>query len=195
MNWRVDGERTSRVGISWVAAMTLVLAGCSSASPNVVPTPSEPIELSTPAVGAVFTCSDSYSNTTSSSSSDLKVGPLRYAGGASLADTTLSTYFDEARPTPDADGWYFLKMGAVLPAGVSVTISVDPSSGVKIVGSPDKEGTAVRYESCPDRGSAWVGGLALRGSKSSSCVSLNYQTTGGTSGRATASLFAGDCPT
>lgn len=193
-----DGAMRTRAALgAWVIALALLaLPGCS-VPPSDVINPSH--ERSSPAlvVDATFTCIESFkSESRVAGRDDLHVGPLTYANGAALAQTTLADYFAPESPQVTSDGGYFLKMGAYLPPGESLTIRVDPASGVKIVGAAGaKRGATVRYESCPDRASAWVGGLELEKSRSASCASLEYRTASGTSGRMVASIFAGRCGT
>lgn len=186
---------TGKSGVCIVALALLAVTGCSATAPDRT-SPSRTSEARVAAVDATFTCADSFvSGDRTTSRTDLRLGPLTYANGASLAQTTLAEYFAPARPEAPADGGYFLKMGASLPPGESLTVRVDPANGVRIVGaSGAKGGAIVRYDACLDRGSAWVGGLELERSRSSACASFEYRTAKGKSGRVVASIFAGRCP-
>lgn len=183
---------TARTAVACAVIAGLGMSGCSQPQGEPAPPSSSRVSARQLTPDVVRACSTSLPAKLDNLTTQLRVGPLGYARGARFADMTMSEYLAGDTPTADAEGWYFVKSGAVLPAGQSVTVRVDPSDLIRIVGAAiDQRVTTVRYDACPDRNSAWLGGFALR--TQSACARLTYTTRGGPSGTTVASFFGGRC--
>jgi hypothetical protein len=89
---------------------------------------------------------------------DLHLGPLWYGGRPPYQLP------DPPPGGPDPAGT-FVKTGAVLPAGASATITVDPPQrgrvGIVVETGRRSGYTTVHYVGCPDRTVWWVGGFVI----------------------------------
>lgn len=100
--WRgVDDRKMRRIQHPCIVIIAVVVlaTGCSARPSEPSPSSKATGTSSAAAVDAVFTCADAYRITSSGSPADLRLGPLRYAGGASMATTTLPCSPDHERAT------------------------------------------------------------------------------------------------
>lgn len=174
----------------------LLVGACSDRTPRERASAQspEPRRLTPPPNGAlVLGCSDSLGRAGRPGAGDLVLGPLRYAGAVALQSMTPSSYLG-ATPVPDALGYYYYKLGAVVAAGHVVDVAMDPTGRIKIVGPSGTTLAArsVRYQACPSRDTVWVGGFATMGSPTA-CSSLTYRVDGAHWLSAKLDLFAGPC--
>lgn len=126
---------------------------------------------------------------------DLVIGPLDYPGirdGYSVAGPL---------PEPDAHGIRFYKIGAQLPAGKTVTVTIDSAArgfaGILTETGRSAGYSSVTYTSCAaanQKGMVfWVGGFVLAGRRTA-CVPLDVRVAGETAVRtARIALPAGAC--
>jgi hypothetical protein len=109
---------------------------------------------------------------------DLLIGPLDYPGLG-------NGYPIDGYPPPDRHGIRFYKVGAQLPAGQTVTVTIGASArayaGILTERGRSAGYTAVTYRSCaPSRQVGmvfWVGGFVLAGRRSA-CIPLRVRTAG-----------------
>ncbi|HYU83843.1 MAG TPA: hypothetical protein VEK80_03470 [Kribbellaceae bacterium] len=128
----------------------------------------------------------------SRTSDDLTVGPLTYPHARSLA----------SMPPPDnarrADGVYVYKLGTIVSAGATVTVTVAPQArsyaALDHPDAPQGGDLAVTYQGCPDHDTGFVGGFLLK-KQSRACVPLDVRIRGQDQvRRIVISFFNGTCP-
>jgi hypothetical protein len=159
-----------------LAVMPALLAGCSTASPTPVPTPSRsPVTLT-----KVRGCGDS---ATMNLPGGVTAGPVRFA--------PLDIHFGEPAPDVSATGWTSLKIALFVQAGTRVTVSVaaDQRTGARLLYLPGEDATTT-FESCPSPAeTAFPGGIAVKGPM---CLPVDVAWAGQTA-RVTLGLLRGGC--
>jgi len=142
--------------------------------------------MSTATHGAVEVrgCSQGSVSAVVSSPQDATAGPLSYSN-IKLVGTAdgLASFYAGGQVPDGPEGSKFYKMGTIVKAGATVTVSVAPSArpylrlqggrGLSIPGE-----TAFTFQACPGSGTTqWVGGFDIIGPMPA-CVALDVQVTG-----------------
>lgn len=120
------------------------------------------------------------------SDGDLNVGQFRYLG------LKLFSKPGSILPSPSADGIYFYKAGAMLPARGVATVSVLSPSTATIRTERSAGFHAVTYQACIDGPTVWVGGIDLKGAPTA-CVTLRVTGMIGQEAAVTVPLGAMSC--